>query len=83
MSSQQAYLAQIGGVPVLVLKEGTQRAFGKEAMRINIMVAKAVAEVMKSTLGPKGMDKMLIDSLGPRYWMKWMCSTLWVSSWSR
>ncbi|MCG2892652.1 MAG: TCP-1/cpn60 chaperonin family protein [Vulcanisaeta sp.] len=63
-SGTQAYLAQIGGVPVLVLKEGTQRAFGKEAMRINIMVAKAIAEVMKSTLGPKGMDKMLIDSLG-------------------
>jgi thermosome subunit len=63
-SGTQAYLAQIGGVPVLVLKEGTQRAFGKEAMRINIMVAKAVSEVMKSTLGPKGMDKMLIDSLG-------------------
>ena len=64
MSSQQAYLTQIGGVPVLVLKEGTQRAFGKEAMRINIMVAKAIAEVLKTTLGPKGMDKMLIDSLG-------------------
>ncbi len=64
MSQQQAYIAQIGGVPVLVLKEGTQRAFGKEALRINIMIAKAVAEVLKSTLGPKGMDKMLIDSLG-------------------
>ncbi len=62
--SQTAYLTQIGGVPVLVLKEGTQRAFGKEAMRINIMVAKAIAEVLRSTLGPKGMDKMLIDSLG-------------------
>ena len=62
--SSQAYLTQIGGVPVLVLKEGTQRAFGKEAMRINIMVAKAIAEVLKTTLGPKGMDKMLIDSLG-------------------
>ncbi len=64
MSQQQAYIAQIGGVPVLVLKEGTQRAFGKEALRINIMVSKAVSEVLKSTLGPKGMDKMLIDSLG-------------------
>ncbi len=63
-SSTQAYLTQIGGVPVLVLKEGTQRAFGKEAMRINIMVAKAIAEVLRATLGPKGMDKMLIDSLG-------------------
>ncbi len=62
--STTAYLTQIGGVPVLVLKEGTQRAFGKEAMRINIMVAKAIAEVLRSTLGPKGMDKMLIDSLG-------------------
>jgi len=62
--SQQAYIAQIGGVPVLVLKEGTQRAFGKEALRINIMVAKAISEVMRTTLGPKGMDKMLIDSLG-------------------
>ncbi len=60
----QAYLTQIGGVPVLVLKEGSQRAFGKEAMRINLMVAKAVSEVLKATLGPKGMDKMLIDSLG-------------------
>lgn len=62
--SQQAVLTQIGGVPVLIFKEGTQRAFGKEAMRLNIMIAKAVAEVLRTTLGPKGMDKMLIDSLG-------------------
>jgi len=60
----QAVLAQIGGVPVLVLKEGTQRAFGKEALRLNVMIARAIAEVMRTTLGPKGMDKMLIDSLG-------------------
>jgi len=60
----QAVLTQIGGVPVLVLKEGTQRAFGKEALRLNIMIARAIAEVMRTTLGPKGMDKMLIDSLG-------------------
>jgi thermosome len=57
-------LTQIGGVPVLIFKEGTQRAFGKEAMRLNIMIARAVAEVLRTTLGPKGMDKMLIDSLG-------------------
>ena len=57
-------LAQIGGVPVLILKEGTTRKTGREAMHINLMVAKAVAEAVKSTLGPKGMDKMLIDSLG-------------------
>lgn len=62
--SQQAILTQIGGVPVLIFKEGTQRAFGKEAMRLNIMIAKAVSEVLRTTLGPKGMDKMLIDSLG-------------------
>jgi len=62
--SQQPILTQIGGVPVLIFKEGTQRAFGKEALRLNIMVARAVAEVLRTTLGPKGMDKMLIDSLG-------------------
>jgi len=57
-------LAQLGGVPVLILKEGTSRKTGKEAIHMNIMVAKAIAEAVKSTLGPKGMDKMLIDSLG-------------------
>ncbi|MCC6020948.1 MAG: TCP-1/cpn60 chaperonin family protein [Thermoproteaceae archaeon] len=62
--SSQAILTQIGGVPVLVLKEGTQRAYGKEALRLNIMIARAVSEVLRTTLGPKGMDKMLIDSLG-------------------
>ncbi|MCS7104431.1 MAG: TCP-1/cpn60 chaperonin family protein, partial [Thermofilaceae archaeon] len=60
----QAQLAQIGGVPVLVLKEGTSRKTGKEAMSLNFMVAKAIAETVKTTLGPRGMDKMLIDSLG-------------------
>ncbi|RLE77048.1 MAG: thermosome subunit [Thermoprotei archaeon] len=57
-------VAQLGGVPVLILKEGTSRTTGKEALRTNIMVAKAIAEAVKTTLGPKGMDKMLIDSLG-------------------
>ncbi len=55
---------QMGGVPVLILKEGTTRKTGKEAMHLNIMIAKAIAEAVKTTLGPKGMDKMLIDSLG-------------------
>jgi len=59
-----ATLGQIGGVPVLILKEGTSRTAGKEAMRANIMAARAIAEVLKSSLGPKGMDKMLVDSLG-------------------
>src|SRR4030066_1347791 len=60
-----AYLTTTGsGQPVLILKEGTTRNRGKEAQRNNIMAAKVVAEVLKSTLGPRGMDKMLIDSLG-------------------
>ncbi len=53
-----------GGVPVLVLKEGSGRTRGKEAQHSNIMAAKIVAETVKSALGPKGMDKMLVDSFG-------------------
>jgi len=53
-----------GGVPVLVLKEGSSRSRGKEAQRTNMMAAKIVAETVKSSLGPKGMDKMLVDSFG-------------------
>jgi len=59
-----ATVGQIGGVPVLILKEGTSRTFGKEAQRVNIMAARAVAEIVRSSLGPRGMDKMLVDSLG-------------------
>ena len=51
-------------VPVLVLKEGSSRSRGRDAQRTNIMAAKIVAETVKSALGPKGMDKMLVDSLG-------------------
>jgi thermosome len=60
-----AYLTQTqSGQPVLILKEGTSRSRGKEAQRNNIMAAKVIAEAINSTLGPRGMDKMLIDSLG-------------------
>jgi thermosome len=59
-----AYLTSQGGQPVLILKEGTSRKRGKDAQKNNIMAAKIIAEVLKSTLGPRGMDKMLIDSLG-------------------
>ncbi|MGC9209762.1 MAG: thermosome subunit beta [Acidilobus sp.] len=52
------------GVPVIILKEGTQRTAGREALRNNMMAAMAVAEILKTTYGPKGMDKMLVDSLG-------------------
>ena len=55
---------QAGGVPVLVLKEGSNRSRGREAQHTNIMAAKIVAETVKSALGPKGMDKMLVDSMG-------------------
>ncbi|MCE4628216.1 MAG: TCP-1/cpn60 chaperonin family protein [Desulfurococcales archaeon] len=52
------------GVPVIILKEGTSRSYGKEAVRSNIMAVRAIAEILKTTYGPKGMDKMLVDSLG-------------------
>jgi len=51
-------------IPVLVLKEGSSRSRGGDAQRTNIMAAKIVAETVKSALGPKGMDKMLVDSMG-------------------
>ena len=50
--------------PIFILQEGTQRSTGKDAQRNNIMAARAVAETVRTTLGPKGMDKMLVDSLG-------------------
>jgi thermosome len=60
-----AYLTTTAsGQPVLILKEGTTRNRGKEAQRNNMMAARVIAEVLKSTLGPRGMDKMLVDSLG-------------------
>jgi archaeal chaperonin len=60
-----AYLTTTNsGQPVLILKEGTTRSRGKEAQRNNIMAARVVGEVLKTTLGPRGMDKMLIDNLG-------------------
>ncbi|MEX2724505.1 MAG: thermosome subunit beta [Candidatus Freyarchaeota archaeon] len=57
-------MAQLGGVPVLILKEGSERTRGKDAQRSNIMAARVIAEAVRSTLGPRGMDKMLVDSLG-------------------
>jgi len=59
-----AYLTTQAGQPVLILKEGTSRKRGRDAQKNNIMAAKIIAEVLRSTLGPRGMDKMLIDSLG-------------------
>ncbi len=53
-----------GGMPVLILKEGASETKGKEAQRNNINAAKTVAEIVRTSLGPRGMDKMLVDSLG-------------------
>ncbi|MBE0524753.1 MAG: TCP-1/cpn60 chaperonin family protein [Methanosarcinales archaeon] len=50
--------------PVFILREGTQRSSGKEAQKSNIMAAKAVANAVRTTLGPKGMDKMLVNAFG-------------------
>ena len=50
--------------PIFILPENTQRTVGKNAQRTNIMAARMVAETVRTTLGPKGMDKMIVDSLG-------------------
>ena len=55
---------QLGGIPVLVLREGSERTRGREAQSTNINAAKAVASAVRTTLGPRGMDKMLVGSLG-------------------
>jgi thermosome len=55
---------QMGGQPIFILKQGTERSRGEEAKRSNIMAARAVAEAVRTTLGPRGMDKMLTDPAG-------------------
>jgi thermosome len=54
----------MGTTPILILKQGTKRERGKDAQYDNIMAARAIADAVRSTLGPKGMDKMLVDSMG-------------------
>ncbi|MEM1548940.1 MAG: TCP-1/cpn60 chaperonin family protein, partial [Candidatus Methanomethylicia archaeon] len=53
-----------GGQPILLLKEGTSRTIGRDALRANIMAARILSETVRTSLGPKGMDKMLVDSFG-------------------
>ena len=53
-----------GQAPIFILKDGTQRTRGRTAQSNNIAAAKAVSDAVRSTLGPKGMDKMLVDSMG-------------------
>ncbi|BAW31365.1 MAG TPA: thermosome subunit alpha [Methanothermobacter sp.] len=58
-------MAQLtGGQPVLILPKEATRYVGKEAQRMNILAGRILAETIRTTLGPKGMDKMLVDSLG-------------------
>lgn len=52
------------GQPILILPEGSERYMGREAQRMNILAARIIAEAIRTTLGPKGMDKMLVDSTG-------------------
>ena len=61
MSIQQG---SAGGMPILILKEGSSETKGREAQKNNINAAKTVAEIVRTSLGPRGMDKMLVDSLG-------------------
>ncbi len=59
-----SFPTQAGGTPILVLREGSNRSRGREAQHGNITAIKVVAESVRSSLGPKGMDKMLVDNFG-------------------
>lgn len=62
--ANQAVPGAVATQPVIILREGTRRTRGREAQSANIMVAKILSETLRSSLGPKGMDKMLVDSFG-------------------
>ena len=57
-------MAQLGGQPIFIMKEGNERRRGKDAMQNNIAAAKVIAEAVRTSLGPRGMDKMLVDQFG-------------------
>ncbi len=57
-------MSYLANQQILILKEGSSRNRGKDAQRGNISAARIVSEVVKTTLGPRGMDKMMVDSLG-------------------
>ena len=56
--------SQLGGAQILILPEKAQRYLGRDAQRMNIMAARVIAEAVRTTLGPRGMDKMLVDNMG-------------------
>ena len=57
-------MAQLGGTPILIMREGTERTRGRDAMQNNIAAAIVIAEAVRTSLGPMGMDKMLVDQFG-------------------
>ncbi len=57
-------MAQLGGTPVLIMREGTERTRGRDALENNIAAAIVIAEAVRTSLGPRGMDKMLVDQFG-------------------
>jgi len=60
----RAAIVPTQGIPVLILKEGSTRTAGYEALRNNMMAAITIAEMLRTTYGPRGMDKMLVDTIG-------------------
>src|SRR5580700_10486972 len=62
--SESSFVTTSGGQQVLVLREGSTQSRGKRAQNNNIAAAKLISEIVRSSLGPRGMDKMLVDSLG-------------------
>ena len=63
-SVAQNFMAQQQVQPIYIMPEDSQRTTGRDAQRNNIMASRLVAETVRTTLGPKGMDKMIVDSLG-------------------
>src|ERR1700694_2892292 len=64
MSTSAIPAVTSGGTPVLILREGSNQSKGKDAQRNNIAAANLITEIRKTSIGPRGMDKMLVDSLG-------------------
>jgi chaperonin GroEL (HSP60 family) len=54
----------LAGQPILILREGSTQSRGKQAQARNIQAAQIIAEVVKATLGPQGLDKLLVDTMG-------------------
>src|SRR5208337_3572171 len=62
--SEASYATTSGGQQVLLLREGSTQSRGRRAQSNNISAAKLIAELVRTSLGPRGMDKMLVDSMG-------------------